>query len=343
MKFFDSFWKSVFYKESKDLSFWGAFWKLTVVSLFIALLYSVYFYVAIGIHIPAHLYSYGLRVVTGYPTDLEIILDNDRLTANRNGLFHLYPISEGRIDSIKIEDTLPGYVLAINADESVSLEAYDRANALVFLGKDGIITRSHKEIQMIPYKEITKGHERLAVNRPMVEDMVAVLNEYAPSVPFVMGVIIFVGLTIFLPIGYSIACLFYGFVVMLLSRRIIKRETTFKESYTYSLFALAPVILIYECITGLPYIGTYISFIPFLVTILVVLFLWVMFREVKSSPHLSVLNEAVAVKDVPVIEESGNEAKEVAISIDIKEKTASTKKKKATTVRKKKTKDANQE
>jgi hypothetical protein len=65
---------------------------------------------------------------------------------------------------------------------------------------------------------------------------------------------------------------------MLFGKYIIRREVTYNESYVYTIYALAPVLVIHEILLITPYVGGVVSYVPFFTTILVITFLWYMFR-----------------------------------------------------------------
>lgn len=282
MKFFDSFWKKSFYTEGKATSFWGAFGKVTLVSFVLSIAYAIGFYVTFGIHIPSYIYSYGVQALSGYPSGLVVTIDHEKMTKNIEGAMYLYPIPEGKVGKVRMEEVLPEYLIAINDKESVSLEAYHRSNALILLGKDGIVTQGNREVQIMSYKDALHTDDSFVITKDTVVGMVSAVNMYAPSLPWLIFVGIIILFSIFAPLGYLLITLFNGLVVMLFGKKILKKEATYGESYVYAMYALAPVIIITSILSVPPLIQNLVNVIPFLGTVGVVIFLWYMFT--KDSP-----------------------------------------------------------
>lgn len=301
MKFFDSFWKASFYKEGKATSFWGAFGKVTLVTFIAAILCAICFYVTFGMHIPGYLYSYGVQALNGYPNGLVVSVENDRLSKNIEGELHLYPIPERKIGKMKTEEILPGYVIAINDKENVSFDSYERSNALILLARDGIVARGDGETQIMSYADLLKSHNKVAVTKDMVGEMVSVVNTYAESVPCILFVAIIVLYTLFAPLGYLIFTLFSGLIIMLFSAQIIRRKIAFGEAYIYGMYALAPVIIFEGVLRTIPYIKNVVDFIPFFGTLSILGFLWLMFRSQTKPVQPKVTKEVKEeVVDKPV-------------------------------------------
>jgi cellulose synthase/poly-beta-1,6-N-acetylglucosamine synthase-like glycosyltransferase len=117
----------------------------------------------------------------------------------------------------------------------------------------------------------------------LVGDMVAAVNAHASSIPKILFVAIIIASVIMLPIVYLVFALVLAGVVMLFGKKIFLRKVSYGESYVYSLYALAPIVLFIEVITLLPYIGAVIAVIPLLKIFAVLWFLWYMFRTVEKS------------------------------------------------------------
>ncbi len=279
MKFFDSFWKASFYKEGKATSFWRSFGKVSFITFIVSIFYAICFYTTFGIHIPTYLYSYGVRALSGYPSELLVTIDGNSLSKNIEGELHMYTIPEGKIGDMKMEEVLPGYLIAINDKESASLDAYHRANALILLAKDGIAVQGDGEIQIHSYGELLQSNEKIVVSKAMVSDMVAAVNTHAESVPWVIFFAIIVLFSLLAPLGYLLLSLFNGLIIMWFSGSIIKKKITFAQSYIYGMYALAPVIVISEVLHTVPYVRSVVDVIPFFATISVCFFLWYMFRD----------------------------------------------------------------
>lgn len=308
MKFFDSFWKSSFYKEGKATSFWRSFGKVTLVTFVVSIVYATLFYVAFGMHIPAHLYTYGINALNGYPSGLVVTIQDDTLSKNSEGELHLYPISDGKIGEMKIEEVLPGYVVAINDTVSASLESYKNANALIFLAKDGLVVQGNDEMQIFSYSELLHGETNAVLTKDMISGIVATVNEHAKSIPWILVASIIILYSLFAPIGYLLLGLFNGLIIMLFSSYIIKKKATYSESYIYGMYALAPVIIVNGVLLMIPYVKDVAMVIPFFGTFLVVGFLLFMFRDEKVTPKVEVkVKPKVDEKIVEVREESADE------------------------------------
>lgn len=285
MQFFDSFWKASFYQEGKAVSFWRALGKIVLVVFFVSIGYAIVFYDTVGKKIPGYLNSYSSQALEGFPPDLIITVHDGTLSKNIPGELKLYMLPKEIMDESTSGKPLPKYLVTINDEESISLESYEKSNALVLLAKDGLATRDDKGIKMSSYKDMSQSGKDFTFSRDDIRTGVTWVNSYANHVPSIIGVSIILLVTIFSPFGYLFIALFYGLVVMVLSRWVLMRKVTFDESYILSLYALPPVIIVSSIVNTIPYIKNLVSYIPFLTTILIIGFLALMFRVKKHSAH----------------------------------------------------------
>lgn len=299
MKFFDSFWKASFYKEGKAISFWKSFGKVCLVTFLVSISYAVCFYTSFGMNIPSYLYSYGVQALNGYPSNLVVTIEGNKLSKNIGGELHMYAIPEGKINEVRMEEVLPGYIIAINDTESASLDSFKRANALILLAKDGIVTQSHRETQILSYSDLLHSHDNVVISKDMMSDMVAAVNIYSPSIPWILCAGIIILYALFAPLGYLLLGLINGLIIMWLSTQIIKKKTNFIDSYILGMYALAPVIIISSILSMIPGVRAIVGVIPFFETIFVIAFLWCMFsvKKVKISKEtMEATKEADVVK-----------------------------------------------
>ncbi len=282
MKFFESFWKASFYKGGKATSFWGAFGKITLVSFLLSVVTAVCVYVSFGMHLPSYIYSYGVQALNGYPSELVVTINGDALTKNTEGELHLYPIPDGIVGGSKFEELLPGYIFTVNDKVSASLETYRQSNSLILLAKDGIVVEGNdRQIQIISYKDVLQNQDTFEITKATILDMVAAVNVYAPYTPHLVSLVIIVLISLFAPLGYLFFTIFIGLVVMWLSQQLLHKKLNYKESYIHSLYALAPVVVVTEILQYIPYVRVVANHIPLLELLLVLAFLWFMFKDVK--------------------------------------------------------------
>jgi hypothetical protein len=289
MKFFESFWKASFYKGGKATSFWGAFGKIVLVSFLVSISTAICVYMSFGIHIPSHVYSYGVQALHGYPSDLVVSVKNGSLTKNTSNVVQLYPIPEGTMSDPKMDAILPGYIFSINDKEYASLDAYKRANALILLAKDGVVVQGNKQqLEILTYKDLLHNQNEFTITKATIGDMVSAVNEYAPYAPRMVSLVIIICISLFAPLFYLLFTFLTALVVRWLSPQLFKKVLTYKESYIYSLYALAPVILVTELLKMVPYVRSVANHIPFLELLLVLAFLWFMLQEVRVKTKESV-------------------------------------------------------
>ena len=288
--FFDSFWKASFYQEGKAVSFWKAFWKVVLVIFLMSIVTSVVFYVTFGKKMPASLHSYANQALNGYPSDLVITIKDGELSKNIPGELHLYPLPKETMIEKPQEDSSFEYALTINDTESVSLSLYQKSKSLIVLAKDGMVIQDNKGIKIAPYKEMSKQAKDFSFTKSMIVPVVAKVNEYADVTPFVIMMCIVIFMTIFSSLTYLTLTLFYGLVVMLLSVWITGKKIGFSESYILSLYALAPVIVVTTILEAIPYVKNVANAIPFLCTLLLLVFLKYVFisKKVKVLESVTV-------------------------------------------------------
>ena len=287
MNFFDSFWKASFYKDGHAVSFWKAFWKVVLVSFLVSIIYAGVFYATVGRHIPAYIQKYSTQALDGYPKDLVVTIKDGKLTKNIPGTLQLYPFPE-ELHATSNKEPLPTYIVTINDKESVSLESYKKADSFVLLAKDGLVSKGDNGIEIRAYSDISKTANDFTFDKSMIVKVIDSIHEYEPMISWIIVVSIIVLGTLFLPIGYLILNLLYGFVVMLLSEWIMKRKATYSESYIISLYALAPVVLVITVLESVSYIINLVSSFPFFTLIALVLFLKYMFVSAKKNEILIV-------------------------------------------------------
>lgn len=285
MNFFNSFWKSSFYQEGKAISFWDAFWKVVLVIFLMSVVAAALFYVTFGKNIPSYLGTYSKEVLNGYPAGLEIKIKNGELSKNIPGELNLYPIKENTRDLLE-EGSSFEHVVTINDKESISLALYQKAKSLIVLAKDGVVTQDDRGIKIVPYTNILAKGEDFSFTKNMIVTAVNGVNQYGDIIPWVIMALLVFFVSIFLPLGYLLATLISGLIVMWLSMWIVGKKTGFSESYILALYALAPMFIVNTALQGVPYIGNVVDVIPFSLAILTVIFLKYMFT-LKKSRELS--------------------------------------------------------
>lgn len=284
MKIFDSFWNPSFYKNNKHgFSFWKAFGRLVLVSFVISIVYAVVFYGTIGKNIPQYLATFTQQVEKGYPDALILSLQNGLLTKNIKGEVKLYPIADfSEAKDIKTKSSAQ-YFITIDDTKEVSLTSFTASNALVFLAKDGWVAESNNGVRINSYKSMGGAEKDVSFSKTTLVTLLSYVNKYAGVVSPIAVAGIIILCTLFAPLGYLLLTVVIGLIVMLLSKWILPRKFLYGESYVLSLYALPSVIIVTKIASYLPYVSQVTSRIPFLTILLVLAFLWLMFREKTSS------------------------------------------------------------
>lgn len=277
MNFFDSFWKKSFYQDGNANSFWKAFWKVILVTFVVSVAYSIIFYVTVGKKIPSFLYTYSGQALDGFPQDLVITIKDGELTKNIPGKLQLYPIPSEAKNLVTNGTVLPAYMITID-DGVVSFDAYKNADSFVLLAKDGVAVEEEEGVKISSYEGMEKHSKEFVFSKDDIQKGVTFINQYAEIIPGLSIAFIIIFLTVFSPLFYLLMTLFYGLVVMLLSKWLTGREGTFTESYILALYALAPVILVSTILHNIPYIKNIVVYIPLLTMILIVAFLVLMYK-----------------------------------------------------------------
>ena len=154
------------------------------------------------------------------------------------------------------------------------------------LAKDGVVTQDDRGIKIVPYTNILAKGEDFSFTKNMIVTAVNGVNQYGDIIPWVIMALLVFFVSIFLPLGYLLATLISGLIVMWLSMWIVGKKTGFSESYILALYALAPMFIVNTALQGVPYIGNVVDVIPFSLAILTVIFLKYMFT-LKKSRELS--------------------------------------------------------
>lgn len=285
MKLFDSFWKPAFYQslQSNSLSFWKGFGRLVVVASCLGILYATALYISFGKTSVIYINSLTTKILNGYPNSLILTLHNGVFSKNSKGEIKLYPISDFITSQEKQSTSTLEYCIAINETKEATLASLTESNAFVFLGKDGIIAKSNNGIRMYPYAEVGKETKDVVVSKDILVKVKEMIDPYVPMLPFVFAVLIVIVYSLALPLGKLLTLLFTGFVVMVLSKHILKRNVNFSEAYIFSLYSLPSIMIIDTLVRYVPYISIIVSLIPFFTVLLTLLFLWYMFRDVKKK------------------------------------------------------------
>lgn len=283
MKIFDAFWKPSFYQNKEGKSFWFGLLRVVLVNGIIGLVYASIFYTSIGKNIPEYFDSFSNQAMEGYPNDLVLSLKNGVLSKNIPGDLKLYPFSKS-LDNTKIEtNSTPKYLISIDETKEASLASFMESDAFVFLGKDGLITRSDNDIKVLSYQKLQGTKNEETFSKATLALVIDFLGKFKNNVAPVLFVLIVVLYAIFVSIWQMLFVLFLGLIVMLLSKWVIKEKTKYSDSYIYSLYAIPTISILEKILEQIPYISTFVSVIPFFTTLLTLAFLWYMFRSIENK------------------------------------------------------------
>lgn len=299
MKIFNSFWKPSFYQNKEGKSFWAGLLRVVLVNLVIGLVYASIFHVSVGKNIPEYFDSFSNQAMEGYPDGLVLSLKNGVLSKNITGELSLYPISKsldnaktlidntsisksGYAEKVLIDDT-PDYLISIDETKEASLASFVESEAFVFLGKDGLISKSNNKIQVLSYKDIQGVKEEETFSKATLSTIIDFIGKFKNNVAPILFVFIVIMYAIFASIWQMLFVLFLGLIVMLLSKWIIKEKTNYSDSYIYSLYAIPTISILVKILEKIPYISAFVSIIPFFTTLLTIFFLWYMFRSKENK------------------------------------------------------------
>lgn len=251
-------------------------------------------YFSFAAAVPVYFETITTKLENGYPGSLILSVKDGKLSKNIAGPLYMYPISDFYTPSHKSSDGVshktdtPKYILTIDDSQKISLESYATSNAVVFFGQDGFISKSDRETKMQSYSDLTwEGNEQkdFSFSKDTLTYVIDFIAEYVPLAPL----IIVVSILVFYPLGATLGALLFNFllalIVMLLSKKIVKRTTTYGESYVLALYALPSVVIVLKLISFTPYISSLASF-PFVTTLLVLAFLWYMFKGSVSRQEI---------------------------------------------------------
>ncbi len=287
--FLDSFWKPSFYQnENNVLSFWKGLGRLVLVNLCIGIVTAVVLHASFGKNIPSYIESVSSKVIDGYPSSLVLTLNNGILSKNIPGTLNLYPVASffnSENDVTYKDGSTPTYFLVIDETKEASLSVFAASQAVIFLGKDGMVAKSDNETKIQAYKDLGGSEKEMSFSKDMLVKLVNVVKEYTRNAPAILFAVVVIGYVLVAPLVGVIASLFYGLVIMLLSVRLLGRKYTYGESYVLSMYALASVILVESLISYIPNASLVVSMIPFFTTILIVVFLWRMLKR-RHATHV---------------------------------------------------------
>jgi hypothetical protein len=282
MKFFDSFWKSSFYKEGHAVSFWRAFGKVVLITFIASIGYAVLSYATFGKNIPTYVETYSREAIDGYPPTLVLTIKDGKLSKNIPGKLQLYPVSSDTVGQARQGAFSPHYIVTIDDEITASLDAFNESDSYILLAKDGLITKSNTDVRMKSYADMSQSTKDFVFSQA---DLVAVtdwVGKYKDSAPYILVAIIIAGCSILSPLGWLFSALFYGLILMWLSKWVIGKKVGFGESYILSFYALAPIILVSAVLHVIPFLKTIVNGIPFFTTLLILAFLWYMFKGKES-------------------------------------------------------------
>lgn len=283
---FDSLWNPTFYQNNSDtFSFGKGLLRLLLVNFFIGCLVSALFYLSVGRQIPAQVASFVVEAVEEYPSNLVVTIKDGVLTKNIPGVIRLYPLDSLHKNDIQSgnQKNVPHFMFMIDDTQEASLAAYTASDAIMFFGKDGMVSKSNNDIRVQSYKNLEGVKKDLSFSKETLTYLTTFVTRYVKYLPGALFVLMVLAYTLFAPLFGMASSLFFGFVTMLLSAYLLGRKRTYGESYILSMYALPSVLLVEMIVNYIPRVSSITSMIPFFTTFLIVIFLWLMFRQSSSK------------------------------------------------------------
>lgn len=284
--FFDPLWNRYFYQDKNNtFPFWRGFLLLLLVNFFIGCIVSTVFYTSVGRKIPSYVETFSSQIKDGYTSGLVVTVKDGVLSKNIEGIVRMYPLSDFFKSDTGSLVGVPQYGVVIDDTQTASLSALNTSDALVFFGRDGLIAKNNNEARIESYKGVGIDKE-VSFSKDKLVFVIDVVKKYTENAPVIIFVIVLGAYTVFGPLYGVVISLFFGLVVMLLSKYISGRTYSYKDSYILSLYALPSALLMKQFLSFIPYIS-FITTVPFFTTILLVLFLGAMFSHGSSSKVVS--------------------------------------------------------
>ncbi len=235
-----SFWqnlRSSFYNPSfyaslpKSRTFWNGFWFLFVIVIIDVAL--TFFPSAIKSLKSVRDFSIESTVEKYYPDDLVIHISKGEVETNVEVPYTIpYP------NEIKTNSD-PSNILVIDNSRELSLSDIANFDSALILTKSGLVLNQKNEQRIFQLNDI----EDLIINEQEVTEWATKLFGWLKIlvIPFVLAASIFVSAATML---WTMVGLIVFAIITLIMLRIKSRPETFSDSYTISMFALAPALVI---------------------------------------------------------------------------------------------------
>ncbi len=175
------------------------------------------------------------RLISYFPFDLEITFRDGTAYSNSNEPRYIDGTEEFRA---ALGESAKNHIAVIDTETPVSLEAFERYRALIWIARDSIVSKNNGRttIQSLTrFPNVTINQDRLRAYAERAEN-------YFPLVPFLLPIFVYVGITI-ASLAYLLYLFLLAFIIMLIGK-VRHVPLTYKMAYHVGLHAITLPLLI---------------------------------------------------------------------------------------------------
>ncbi|HCM37916.1 MAG: hypothetical protein UV61_C0003G0090 [Candidatus Gottesmanbacteria bacterium GW2011_GWB1_43_11] len=210
-----------------------------------------------------------------YPANLVITIKQGQLSTNQIEPLH-FPIPYELFTDTPpaVSDQKQFYLLTI--DTKASIEDYAKSQSLVFVTRDNVVMRDRESgYRLYPLKDAGN----IVIDKQQVDLFLTQVLPWLNYVPWILGIVLFVGLSIFLPMTRLISLLILSLVLLAITK-LMHISLSYGKIYQIGLHALTLPTLIQMFMSGLGFNPP----IPFFNSLLFLFYSLIIFAELRKSP-----------------------------------------------------------
>lgn len=276
-KIVSSVYSPKFYSEISKSSFGSAIGYLSLVSLFLSIIYLV-------ILMPTLLQSSGKvgqyisKLAGSYPENLQVVIKDGKVTTNVTEPYYIYSETGEKIGVI---DTYTPY----------SAAKFAGYNVLFWVSKDSVFVKdSSGEIKVEDLSKISN----LKIDKEAVGFVKSKIDPYVPFVNLVVCVAVFLGK--FLASFGRLIYLSIFALIILLTLKIMKRDTNYAGAYKVGIYAMTLPFTIELILSIFKYKG-----FPFMFSLITLIVIIVNFT-IQSKSEAKIVTDTQPVQTGSVSE-----------------------------------------
>lgn len=231
-----SVYDPIYYSEILNMNFGGSLKYFFKLSLLLALVGAVYLSFVSIPKVNSFISTFGDKVVSAYPAELEVRL-KDGLVSTNVVEPYIIPLPKDEFNSDYNKSNYENLIV-IDTKSDLSLDKFNAYNTVVLLTKNAVITRDKGKITITELK----GTSDLTINRDKLVYWVGKVTPFVKKLPYIIPVLVFTGL--FLYFAFSLFYLLFVALLVFIIGKIRKLGLSYKKSYQISLHAITlPLIL----------------------------------------------------------------------------------------------------